>query len=108
MFSIDLNSLLKACAAVGPTCLIDKATKTLHKGLDLAACNCESNSSPFLFKTLLVSFLPGALVKYSLTSKSFAVKSKRSPSSFKILSFKSAAADFAPNPSTSNAPRDPT
>ena len=84
--SNEPNSRANDCAAVGPTCLMDRATITLHKGFDLASARAVINRSA------IAPRVPSFFVKNSDVERSARVIAKSPLSSFKIPSASKALA----------------
>ena len=78
--------LASACALVGPTCLIERATNIRQSGRFLAS------TSPATNRSAIAPNEPSFLVKNSDLLKSLSVRENKSPSSTTNLSANSAAA----------------
>ena len=106
MAASERNAAASARAAVGPTCRMDRATRTRHNGRSLASCNWLSRASALAVSSR-VPPCP-ARVKNAQRARSAAVTANRSLSSWTRSHSSSATAAFQPRPSMSRAPREPT
>ena len=61
MASIVPNLVARARAAVGPTCRIDRATRTRHSGRSFAVARLASSLRPFSVSTVRSGSAPSSI-----------------------------------------------
>ena len=124
MASMVAKCPARARAAVGPTCRIDRATSTRHKGCSLTCCRLSSRRTPTADSTRPSTTPPGgrmpsgspssaaaasaflaARVYRLVRSRSSAVRSKTPASSVSTPASSRAPAPSHPRDSMSKAPR---